>query len=1013
MAAVIPVLLALLLALTWQSGRQRAARVDAVLREQLLREAESIAGVINPDLARKLTFTPADRGTPAYEHIREQMVRAGKTFTQRGIYSMALRDGKIYFGPENYAPGDPMASPPGTLYQQPSENCLRCVEDGCPSALGPVTDEYGTFVSALAPVTDPRDGRVIMTVGVDILADDWKASLNKARIKPYGCTLFLLLILGGCTLAIRRRNRTFNMDSMKVTPWILRPISLCLVGCLLLLWSYQYWQYREEMKRAFNRITEQIKGNWNRTLNAKVQVLKAQTDRISADPAIGKAWMEKDRPLLTAVSISVYEQMRRDQGLTHLSFTTLERAVFLRVHRPDQYGDTIERGTMLTAERTGEDSWGVEMGALGMFTLRYVRPWKQDGRVIGYLDLGMEVDQLAGELARDLRVDFLTVILKKSTTREAFEAGRQAFAFTGEWETYPDFVVAKQTLPVIPKAISHWLAKHYPGKSGLPTDVQQGGKQYLCGLVRLSDATGCEVADLIVIQDVTTATGVARSDLWLGMVLTFMLFGGVLSLVWGVIVSADRQVGLAFEKVQKSESLYHTLFNTMAEGVILIAPDGRIVQANAAAERLLGLSRSEIESRKIFGPQWAAFRLDGRTPMPPEERASYRAMKEKRVVMNTEMGVHSPVGSLIWINVNAAPILAPDGNVEGVVATMTDITTRKQAEDAQRLHSEILLNLSEGVYLVRVSDGVILFTNPRFERIFGYDPGELIGKPVSMLNASCGKDPDVLAKEITGAVVRDGRWSGDIRVIRKNGVLFWSRAAVSMFEHSQHGRIMVAVLEDISEQKRMEKEILEVSNAEKQSLGRDLHDGVAQQIAAAGYLCHALNDGRFTPEQKASVKEIEAVLQQSVQQIRNVAHALMPAGLEHAGLVPALQRLIGMLAGTFHVNGRLVQTGAPASLDPQTSTHLYYLIHEAVMNAVRHGRARNIVISLSWNGDFCDSMTVEDDGGGFDPAAVGPDGMGLQIMRHRARHIGGMLEIDSRPGAGTRVTYERMNRHAN
>jgi signal transduction histidine kinase len=160
------------------------------------------------------------------------------------------------------------------------------------------------------------------------------------------------------------------------------------------------------------------------------------------------------------------------------------------------------------------------------------------------------------------------------------------------------------------------------------------------------------------------------------------------------------------------------------------------------------------------------------------------------------------------------------------------------------------------------------------------------------------------------------------------------------------------------------------------------------------------------------VKEIESVLQQSVRQIRNVSQALMPAGLEESGLVAALERLSGMLHETYHVNARLTHDGEPVSVDPQASTHLYYLIHEAVMNALRHGRARNILISLSWSQDACERATVKDDGCGFDPAKVSKDGLGLKIMRHRSGHIGGVLTIDSRPGKGTRIIYERRKSHA-
>ncbi len=136
-------------------------------------------------------------------------------------------------------------------------------------------------------------------------------------------------------------------------------------------------------------------------------------------------------------------------------------------------------------------------------------------------------------------------------------------------------------------------------------------------------------------------------------------------------------------------SRLRSLFNTISEGVVLIDPDGQIVQANPAAERILGRKRSEIEGRNYVSPEWEILRPDG-TPMPPEEMAGPRAMKEKRPVNDVVMGVRRPDGSICWINVNAAPIMDAAGQLEAVVGTFADITARKQAEKGREQAEEAL-----------------------------------------------------------------------------------------------------------------------------------------------------------------------------------------------------------------------------------------------------------------------------------------------------------------------------------
>ncbi|MCL7455259.1 MAG: GAF domain-containing protein, partial [Anaerolineae bacterium] len=133
------------------------------------------------------------------------------------------------------------------------------------------------------------------------------------------------------------------------------------------------------------------------------------------------------------------------------------------------------------------------------------------------------------------------------------------------------------------------------------------------------------------------------------------------------------------QALRESEQRFRSLFETMAEGVILIAPDGQVVQSNVAAERMLGLTRSEIEARSYGAPEWETLRSDG-TPMPPEEMACPRALAEGQPVKDVVMGVKRPDGSSCWMSVSAAPLVGPTGGLEGVVGTFVDITERRQAE---------------------------------------------------------------------------------------------------------------------------------------------------------------------------------------------------------------------------------------------------------------------------------------------------------------------------------------------
>jgi PAS domain S-box-containing protein len=201
-----------LLGAGWCVGEWRARRIDAEMRNCLLGHAVHVAGTLNPQMVRELSFTAADKGTPAFEFIRSQLTGLGAYCSHRGIYTMALREGRLVFGPENYAEDDPMASPAGTTYDKPAADHFNVFAAGKPAVFGPTTDEYGTFVSALAPVCDPNSGEVLMVVGIDTLATDWKATIDAGRRHSrLGSLIAVAVLLAGAQVrSHQKRGRRTN-----------------------------------------------------------------------------------------------------------------------------------------------------------------------------------------------------------------------------------------------------------------------------------------------------------------------------------------------------------------------------------------------------------------------------------------------------------------------------------------------------------------------------------------------------------------------------------------------------------------------------------------------------------------------------------------------------------------------------------------------------------------------------------------------------------------------------------
>lgn len=213
-------------------------------------------------------------------------------------------------------------------------------------------------------------------------------------------------------------------------------------------------------------------------------------------------------------------------------------------------------------------------------------------------------------------------------------------------------------------------------------------------------------------------------------------------------------------------------------------------------------------------------------------------------------------------------------------------------------------------------------------------------------------------------------------------------------------------LAEAEEQVRLvRKQILEISDIERQRIGQDLHDGLCQHLAGIELMSQVLEQELAQRSKTASKKagEIARLVREAISQTRALARGLSPVTLEAEGLASALTELALNTEKMFGASCRLVSEQLLPAIKSPVATHLYRIAQEAVSNALKHGKAKEIMIRLEHNGGRL-LLSVQDNGIGFsEPEAKGA-GMGLHIMRYRAGMIGSSLAVERRPEGGTTVT---------
>ncbi|HQK95036.1 MAG TPA: CHASE domain-containing protein, partial [Armatimonadota bacterium] len=179
--------------------------LDRQMRATLMAQVVGIADALDPEAVSRLTFTEADSQSVTFRQIRWQLRAFAQYARLRSVYTLAVRSGHMCFGPESLDEDDPWASPPGTPYSPPTDDLPRVFESGTPTVAGPVTDEYGSFASGLAPVLDPRTGDVLAVVGVDIETDAWSARVAARRLAAMVPAIGVAaILLGGWAVLLWR-----------------------------------------------------------------------------------------------------------------------------------------------------------------------------------------------------------------------------------------------------------------------------------------------------------------------------------------------------------------------------------------------------------------------------------------------------------------------------------------------------------------------------------------------------------------------------------------------------------------------------------------------------------------------------------------------------------------------------------------------------------------------------------------------------------------------------------------
>ncbi|MCX6851559.1 MAG: PAS domain S-box protein [Verrucomicrobia bacterium] len=459
------------------------------------------------------------------------------------------------------------------------------------------------------------------------------------------------------------------------------------------------------------------------------------------------------------------------------------------------------------------------------------------------------------------------------------------------------------------------------------------------------------------------------------------------------------------------------------DAIITLDLDGVIQTWNAGAERIFQYSAQEAVGKPV------SFL---RPPEAADDEAVFRRYirRGKRIEHYETQRIRKD-GRIIDISISISPLKNAAGHLTGFSKISRDITQR----NVDRRIFDRLLEAAPDGFVILDSLGCMWLANARAERLFGIRRKAMIGTAFEMMLAPGERNRfGRLRKDFLARPEHAERFRGmELAGWRKDGSEFPMEVSLSQVE-TPEGPLIIIDITDITERKnaeqtirllnaeleqrvqqrtaelmeqivarrQLEEEILQISEREQRRIGQDLHDDLGQQLAGAWMMAEVLQrtlEAEKSP-QSVAAKKMGELLQKALAHTRGLARGLHPVAPEQGGFARALQNLAAQSSELFGVKCRFESLDAAPIDDEPAMLHLYRIAQEAVSNAVKHGRARNIRIRLTKT-----ALTVTDDGSGL-LASAKSEGMGMRIMRYRAEMTGGMLKVQNGRKKGVVVTCQ-------
>lgn len=448
---------------------------------------------------------------------------------------------------------------------------------------------------------------------------------------------------------------------------ILVPLALAFAAMMALFFLTLYWTQQKEMVSVVDHNFAAVERLFAGLLKGEASMMASSLHILLRDKELEAALMAKDRKALLDQTATMFGHMLSAHGITHLYFTGPDAVNILRVHQPGRYGDKIDRFTTVQASQTHKLSWGIELGPLGTFTLRVVEPWYHGDELIGFVELGAEIEHITRKIHDMLGVELYVFIEKQFLNREDWGSGMRMLGRVADWEQFPSVVLVDKTQDEFPDALVRFVpeAQHISRETDVAVSFKE--RNYRSKFIHLHDASGRPVGDMVVMMDVTNMVSGLRANVLVVGSFCMVVAAFLIILFYWLIGGAEGQIAAAREALLRVTKAVEST----GDAIIISNSSGEHLFQNPASVKMFGYSDEDLRAAG------GSVLLQTDSAVAIEVGKSLAAGRP----WHGETGVRTREGGVTPVSLRADVIRGKDGEVAGFVSIYSDVTGRRQAEE--------------------------------------------------------------------------------------------------------------------------------------------------------------------------------------------------------------------------------------------------------------------------------------------------------------------------------------------